>query len=727
MRGLSAPAPARSYRLAGGRAEVWDGTAWNPLAWLYDTGVGQAFDPRAYGLIGDGTSHPLSETYATLAAAQAVFPFATALSQEIDYAAAQRAINDAIAAKGRVELPAGEIELGADGLLVDGSTIDIHGAGYRNTVLNYAGSGAAVAFNSGAGVATTGFSAGDFRIQCADVGAYGVSLGAPSAAPVAALGMFENILASGAATAGWRLRAAQECLFINCSGEDGAIGMLIEYDGATAANTTDSLWIGGRFRNNAAEGVQHTQGVGMRFVGTTVESNGKEGYSLVAPGDGTASNNLLSLVDCWFEQNNKGRTGGPFYQVSLVTTGSSIPQKVVIERCNLSVPNPNNAVGNPAADTDNGHIYIDKCQVALIGNYYNGTQVGGLVTKPIATSASSSNHITFRGTTDPSTLFALGGANVKLVAHVEDTGAYSLWVNVAGTPTKRLEVSNAGAIGFFNATPAAQPALSGDAGLATGAAAIAAALATLGLASGSLTNLGGALNTLQSPTVVEDFVGGTNTSGAIGTLGWNISQVSGSGGTVTAVESAAGHFGEITVGSGTTAGGCVVAIHPRISASLGIVDFSTTWLPEVWFLAKPTQTDTDTQCRLGWSDDPSSATPGYAAYFEKLPADTNWWAVTRAASTETRTDTGVAVAVGYAVFRIKKLANGNVQFDIGTLAQFVAGTGYTTVTNTTNTPGGGSTGQMLPFASAGNNATTTNKTLRLDTCVMAFGGNLART
>ncbi|AJI85430.1 hypothetical protein CH54_1394 [Yersinia rochesterensis] len=49
--------------------------------------------PEQYGAIGDGTVHPLSERYATLAAAQAVYPHVTSLSQTIDWAACQAAEN----------------------------------------------------------------------------------------------------------------------------------------------------------------------------------------------------------------------------------------------------------------------------------------------------------------------------------------------------------------------------------------------------------------------------------------------------------------------------------------------------------------------------------------------------------------------------------------------------------------------------------------------------------
>ncbi|HHE2958575.1 TPA: hypothetical protein ACO4GH_002116 [Escherichia coli] len=49
--------------------------------------------PEQFGAIGDGIAHPLSERYATLAAAQAVYPFVTSLTQTIDWAACQLAEN----------------------------------------------------------------------------------------------------------------------------------------------------------------------------------------------------------------------------------------------------------------------------------------------------------------------------------------------------------------------------------------------------------------------------------------------------------------------------------------------------------------------------------------------------------------------------------------------------------------------------------------------------------
>jgi hypothetical protein len=51
---------------------------------------------RARSQMFDGTSHPLSTYYSTLAAAQALYPHATALTDETDWAALQLAVNSAI-------------------------------------------------------------------------------------------------------------------------------------------------------------------------------------------------------------------------------------------------------------------------------------------------------------------------------------------------------------------------------------------------------------------------------------------------------------------------------------------------------------------------------------------------------------------------------------------------------------------------------------------------------
>lgn len=66
------------------------------------TAISGVVTPEQYGAIHDGTSHPLSGRYATLALAQAAYggaySFVTSLAQEIDYAAVKAASNTALGA-----------------------------------------------------------------------------------------------------------------------------------------------------------------------------------------------------------------------------------------------------------------------------------------------------------------------------------------------------------------------------------------------------------------------------------------------------------------------------------------------------------------------------------------------------------------------------------------------------------------------------------------------------
>lgn len=61
---------------------------------------GGSVSPFTYGAIADGSSHPLSGVYGSLGAAQMVYPFATALSQELDYCACRAAANVALGSPG---------------------------------------------------------------------------------------------------------------------------------------------------------------------------------------------------------------------------------------------------------------------------------------------------------------------------------------------------------------------------------------------------------------------------------------------------------------------------------------------------------------------------------------------------------------------------------------------------------------------------------------------------
>ena len=82
--------------------------------------------PKDYGAICDGNSHPLSSRFSTLAAAQAVYPVATALTDEIDWCAIQTLINSGVA---NLNLSAGTYLINhpltsSNGIAVTGQGVD---------------------------------------------------------------------------------------------------------------------------------------------------------------------------------------------------------------------------------------------------------------------------------------------------------------------------------------------------------------------------------------------------------------------------------------------------------------------------------------------------------------------------------------------------------------------------------------------------------------------------
>ena len=68
---------------------------------------GHGISPRALGAVGDGQIRFLSERFATLAEARAVYPFAQRLDQSLDWAGIQAALNAAEPTGGLVIIPAG--------------------------------------------------------------------------------------------------------------------------------------------------------------------------------------------------------------------------------------------------------------------------------------------------------------------------------------------------------------------------------------------------------------------------------------------------------------------------------------------------------------------------------------------------------------------------------------------------------------------------------------------
>jgi hypothetical protein len=96
---------AGAVQAIGGDASGTNVLSINGVARTVAARAGDRINIKDLGAIGDGTVHQLSERYATLAAAQAVYPAATALTQSIDSCALQRAIDILAAASN----PGGEV------------------------------------------------------------------------------------------------------------------------------------------------------------------------------------------------------------------------------------------------------------------------------------------------------------------------------------------------------------------------------------------------------------------------------------------------------------------------------------------------------------------------------------------------------------------------------------------------------------------------------------------
>ncbi len=104
---------------------------------------------KDFGAVCDGGAHPLSGYYANLAAAQAVYPFVTALTQQIDYAALKKMSNTALGADGSEHgvsnstlnvpmfIPQGNCQLGGDTWKIsNASGLRLRGAGSEATVIH---------------------------------------------------------------------------------------------------------------------------------------------------------------------------------------------------------------------------------------------------------------------------------------------------------------------------------------------------------------------------------------------------------------------------------------------------------------------------------------------------------------------------------------------------------------------------------------------------------------
>lgn len=114
---------------------------------------------KQFGAIGDGSYHPLSEIYASLSSAQAVYPFVTNLTQSVDWAAWQAALNT------------GKVVYGTDNAYVITDTLlPVSGGGIIGLGVNKWVSGFTATFNPNLTSGTTflmyGTGAKNYTLDC---------------------------------------------------------------------------------------------------------------------------------------------------------------------------------------------------------------------------------------------------------------------------------------------------------------------------------------------------------------------------------------------------------------------------------------------------------------------------------------------------------------------------------------------------------------------------------
>ena len=184
----------------------------------------------------------------------------------------------------------------------------------------------------------------------------------------------------------------------------------------------------------------------------------------------------------------------------------------------------------------------------------------------------------------------------------------------------------------------------------------------------------------------DDFISGNTSTGQLGSLGWAFA-----GGAATHPAAVAGRPGIVRRDTSATSG-TYAYTGGRVSSTAGTI-FGTDLFDVTWSF-RLTQTDANTQVRVGVSADPATNPPASGLYLEKLFADTAWFGVSRNASAETRTTTGSTVTANtWHRVRTRRISGTQVGVTLD---------GGTEVLFTTNLPNVA----LQPFCSIANNVAT---------------------
>lgn len=285
-----------------------------------------ALSIKDLGAIGDGRSHPLAERFRSLRDARRVYPHATALDQESDWAATQGAIVELSRSGfgGTVLVPPGRYRLNAELVLPNldrwdesFNEVEIRGAGMRSSVLSWPGDLGPGRFALKAGSRNGGADDDGYqRTRIADLMLLGPRPGnrpgdePPGMSGVAATSRFVidrvGIYGFRAGVDVWRdhssllsCQIAKNHYGVYWSKGTESFGDHLLLDVDLAGNTMASIAVA------PENGIDHSSFIGCHF--------GFSPYGMLAE-DGAPSRSFLSnnkLVDCAFEACGNGWILGP--------------------------------------------------------------------------------------------------------------------------------------------------------------------------------------------------------------------------------------------------------------------------------------------------------------------------------------------------------------------------------------------------------------------------------
>ncbi len=149
----------------------------------------------------------------------------------------------------------------------------------------------------------------------------------------------------------------------------------------------------------------------------------------------------------------------------------------------------------------------------------------------------------------------------------------------------------------------------------------------------------GECGSLVAICLEDEFMTGAVSSGTIGHLGWFTT-----GGTISNI-SELNEPGIIRKDTSAVSGTTSSLL---LSGTQGNISYLNS--RSVIWRARLNTNDANTTIRIGESNGCTVSPVSSGAYFERLDGETNWFAVTRNAGVQTRTDTGVAAGTDFAYF-----------------------------------------------------------------------------